>query len=464
MTARVDRDCILHLGVMKTGTTSIQHAFNVRRDTLLAHGVCYPRSPGAQAHYLFPASLAPTFANHPGLTPLWLGMDPLLCMDNFWAAFGAEMAALPDTVHQIIISSETFSTLLQTPDQVAAVAARLAPWCTRVRVIVYIRRQDQFRASLYSQLLREGLAVHPELPIDRPAADYYLPMLTRWASVFGQSAITPRIYDRAELVGGDVVTDFATLCGIDPAMLAGVEAERNVSITETAQAVLCAAAHQFSNQTGARPSPAVKSWRHTVEIIDDLAPGRGWRPTQADARAYMLKLADNNEAVRAQWFPARAHLFSDNFDDLPQHLTPPTADAISALAVAALVSACSGSVRLDAAHAMAQYRAYNKLNDTRGMRTCLQRILAEQPDFFDANLEMARFYLARGKFAVARVYGAALRRIDPDNALTARLNDRLDREEDLAARAPAATATAAHPTRPAAPAHRPPARRNTTPA
>ena len=86
---------VLHIGLWKTGTTSIQRVMAARRAELAALGVHYPRSPGHANHQLLPAAFVPVERLGDFHPDTWDGMAPASRLARFRTEFDAEMAALP---------------------------------------------------------------------------------------------------------------------------------------------------------------------------------------------------------------------------------------------------------------------------------------------------------------------------------------------------------------------------------
>ncbi len=212
------RPLILHIGMSKTGSSSIQHVLAEQRPALSAQGVYLARSPGWANHALLPASVVNDpkilWGYHPGT---WEGLSPEVRIARFRDEFAAEMSALPDDVARVIITAEQLGMVLREPDEVARLAALLGAYFAPVQVVVYIRRQDQHAASAYGEWLRSGTLREPGLPAGGPEKhpEYdYGGLLDCWADAFGAAAIVPRIFARDRLLDGDVVADFLALAGI----------------------------------------------------------------------------------------------------------------------------------------------------------------------------------------------------------------------------------------------------------
>lgn len=180
---------ILHIGLHKTGSTSIQMSLGEGGE-----GFLYP-----QAGRALQTSIR--YGHH--RLPWSLSRDPADI--GVWDALAEEIAASPCDL--AIISSEEFDTL--SAEEVAEVARRLPS----AEVVMYMRRQDQFAQAMYgTEVLfqREAGSFDDYLP-RMPTSPDYLMLYRRWAAHFPVQAIP---YLRASLRDGDVVADFAARAGI----------------------------------------------------------------------------------------------------------------------------------------------------------------------------------------------------------------------------------------------------------
>jgi len=186
---------VIHAGIHRTGTTSLQRTLARNRAALLARGVAYPGE-------------AP---NHQGL--VWelvrgqSGAREVLAL--------VEEAGAP----RAVLSGEDFA-IHQDLGWLAAVAARVD-----TRAVLYLRRQDHWLMSWYNQ--------HVKWPFDRkksrmdPAAflatleDFhwldYERLLGRWGAALGQDRVGVAVLERGQVE--DVTADFLARLGIDGAGL-----------------------------------------------------------------------------------------------------------------------------------------------------------------------------------------------------------------------------------------------------
>ncbi len=418
--AAMKRHLTLHIGLSKTGSSSIQRVLAAQRPALEKAGIYYPRSPGWANHALLPASLvrdpAILWGFHPGT---WEGMSQAARLARFAREWDAEMAALPDWATACVISAEQIGGLLRHDDEVHRLADLLAAHFTTVRVIVYLRRQDSHLASAYSQWLRGGILAEPRLPEAGPEAHFeydYGAMLDMYARAFGEAAIRPRIFARNKLVGGDVVTDFMAAAGFSIAISPEApQKNANAGIAEEAQALMLLAGRRMADAAGDESWRDQPVWRRFAESVGEAFPGRGWRPTQAEARAFLARFAQTNEHARARFFPGQASLFDMDLSDLPtkpEHADP---GRLLDTALDLAMHEMARSARREAEAALAQFRLLRRLADRAGMRKCLGRAVKYAPDNMEARLGLADWFLDEGDLAPVAEHLDAASRISPDD-------------------------------------------------
>lgn len=425
----MNRDLILHIGQSKTGTSSIQRVLGARRKELARLGICYPASPGWANHGLLPASLVPLSMLghfHPNL---WEGMGAEARIARFRREFIAEMVALDPATRLIVISAEQCSGLLTTRDAIARLRDLLAPLASRVRVVMYLRRQDAHLASGYTQALRVAHIGPPELPMAGPERlpQYdYARQLDDWAAVFGEAAIEPRIFERASLLHGDAVDDFLALAGI-PLVVPADDPDRrsNLSLTPGAIDLVRALGGMLQRQKPGL-SAASPLWRRFVSVVSEVLPGPGWKPAPAQAAAFLARFAEVNEAVRRRWLPDRPALFTEMPEAAPAGTPPPPPPPVDA--AAALEAACillAHELRASALREANQLTANGRLHDRLGepgpARAAYRAALRAVPDHPAAQQRLAEMALAEGDRAAAEAHGAMLRASHPDHPATERV-------------------------------------------
>jgi hypothetical protein len=426
------RHLILHIGLSKTGSSSIQRVLAEQRPALQQIGIYFPRSPGWANHALLPASLVNDthilWGFHPGI---WEGLSQEARLARFRREWAQEMAALPDWAERCIITAEQIGGLMRHEEEVQRLADTLHAHFATVQVIVYLRRQDLHLASAYTQWLRGGLLEDPALPDDGPETLFeydYGPMLDRYARAFGEAAICPRIFSRPTLVGGDVVEDFFATAGFRIEVPEAAPSKNaNAGITLEGQALLLSAGRRLAALSGSVEWRDQPPWRRFAESVGELFPGRGWRPTRAEAREFMARFAATNEQARRRFFAGQDTLFSMDFDDLPEQ--PERADPalVTATAIDLVMHEAAHSATREAETSLAQYRLFKRLDDRNGMRVALVRAVKFAPTMLSPRIALTLMFLEDGDVLQAGEHLAAAIRIDPNHHRVQNLQRRMAR-------------------------------------
>jgi hypothetical protein len=458
------RDLILHIGTSKTGSTSIQRVLSRQRAELARQGVYYPASPGRESHVLL--TMAATANRHlygsPD-RPIWSGIGPDARLARFRDEFASEMAAIPAHCRKIVVSAEQFSMLLRDRQSLQNLHDLLRPHADSINVVVYLRRQDQHFASLFSEMLRWGDAQYPDLLTMRPYAQHgynYATLLSRWVSAFGRRFIKPRVFAPTAGQRFDVVEDFLQVCGasLDLTALSAARVA-NSSISLAGQMLLVALAARIRARN---PSLAcnVQSplWRKLATAVSAALPGPGWRPTQDEARAFLERYRIINDAVRERWFPERQALFDTDFSALPVdpvaldetamfdaaarlmpalgHVISPAASTLPQRAAGldatldAILDQAGAAARQHDRVAVAVARQAQMAGDRQRQRTALATRLQIDPANAAARLELAALYLQDGDRRAAAYCVERVLRGDAGHPGALALQGRLAAAED----------------------------------
>ncbi|MCO5977541.1 sulfotransferase [Ideonella oryzae] len=188
-------DVVVHIGLNKTGTSSLQDFLALNTDALRAEGICYPRA-GREG------------AAHHGLSA-WLGSpeadaDPTA--SPVAQALLAEMQGLP----RVWLSSEDFHA------QGLRGARNLARLLQghSVRIVLYLREHLAYLASWYQQNVQASALSCSFASFCHFTHKPLSEVADTWGQVFGHGQLTLRLYDRRSLVGGDMLLDFAAQVGL----------------------------------------------------------------------------------------------------------------------------------------------------------------------------------------------------------------------------------------------------------
>lgn len=196
---------LLHIGTHKTGSTSIQSFCFRNRRTLLQQGLLYPE----------------TFVKWHGHHPLpWsvglphIHKDPSLDITRIVRMIESEIASA--SAQRVLLSSEDFEYLHR-----EAVARLLSQFQeAEVRVIAYLRRQDELLESEYAHNVvadevRYVGTIHDFYMSQNPIARYdYEELLNKWESGPRRPTITVRPFEPRQFHGGSLLRDFCHSIGV----------------------------------------------------------------------------------------------------------------------------------------------------------------------------------------------------------------------------------------------------------
>ena len=208
----------LHIGLPKTGTTAIQNFLTANDAVLKSHGICFPdlglRYAGIgwrrNAHFLIRA-----YKNEDGTKDR---NRPCAEYDSTLD----KIAQLDSNYEKIILTDEAIWRASQSrPDFWARIREDFSKRNMELRIIVYLRRQDEFVQSLYRQKVKSSSTCLPfadylevlqeiNYPLD------FLSYLNTLSDVFGKENLIVRIYGDNQYRGKEhtLISDFLDIFGL----------------------------------------------------------------------------------------------------------------------------------------------------------------------------------------------------------------------------------------------------------
>lgn len=306
------RTAILHIGTEKTGTTTLQHTLARSAEALGRKqkpgqgGFHYPMLGAGNAHAALVAR-AKMRGNEADL-PALAGRHPGESRPAFDARIddelAREVAAHPDAT--FIFSSEHASSRLNHPPCLRQLKAVLDRHFDDIRISIYLRRWDRMALSAYSTFVRNGLSnLSPFQHFRGTSYLDYAGILARWSGVFGVDRMHVAIFERGELAGGSIVSDFAARFGL-PAL----EERRDANIALDFDDLRTLALINRLIDDRALPNAA----EIRACVIAGLRTANGPIPIDPEkARGFNRHYAAQAEAIRAQYFPHRTALFDDDY-------------------------------------------------------------------------------------------------------------------------------------------------------
>jgi hypothetical protein len=181
----------LHIGLEKTGTTSIQAVLDKNRKPLLADGVFVPTCLGRHNHKLLAAFALDYDSQDIAIKQLGLDCDRDR-IDAFRSTVAGQLTTqtAKASAARAIISSEDLSRLM-TAEEIQRLAHLLQGLFETITIVVFLRRQDLLAASRYYSLLLGGDPTGRIFPQpDAPSSYYHFhQLLERWSRIFGSENI-----------------------------------------------------------------------------------------------------------------------------------------------------------------------------------------------------------------------------------------------------------------------------------
>ncbi len=303
------RECIVHIGSEKTGTTSVQHFFAKNRDALLARGYWYPRS---LAHG--------TSSVHLKLNEIGRGTGDVERSDVAAAFADERKKAAGAGANTAVISSEFLHSSIRKPAAVARVHKFLAPFFERIRIVYYARRQDHLLASMHSTSIRGGYTTSRSALTVYPAKGHHyfdhMKVCGLWSTEFGSQNLVCRIYERDKLVNGDIIDDFCTVVGLPVDEARGRVASNESLSFETASILLLLNASPHADNKELRRRLVAAGRKQGGPKIPLLS--------KAEAEQFLAQFEESNRAFFSQYVDrALAANFSTGFDVFPDSVPEP---------------------------------------------------------------------------------------------------------------------------------------------
>ncbi|MEK8017303.1 MAG: hypothetical protein VSS75_010575 [Candidatus Parabeggiatoa sp.] len=203
----------LHIGLPKTGSTSLQAFCSKNQAQLTQLGVYYPTE-GRYFHQM---------AQHVWARAL---KGPHY---RFWWTDPADMEFSLPACHQELmahIEASNCPNILLSAEELwhnnvpETLGTLFEGFPYQVRILAYLRRQDSLLLSAYNQCIKTADLrlpdrhhigtfdefVHIELGDAESLFNFY-PLLSQFARVFGQENVMVRVFEPSQLVGGDLIQD-----------------------------------------------------------------------------------------------------------------------------------------------------------------------------------------------------------------------------------------------------------------
>ena len=321
----------LHIGMGKTGTTSIQTFLEINAAALATCGIITPTTLARRNHrrltmYALDDGVVDNLRRAKRMTT---PESVRVFRERLAASFSAEAATWRSS--QTIVMTSEQMTRLRSVEEVSRLKSLIGlAGHEDIRVILYVRRQDLAHISIYSQWIKGGLDVpfRPEIQGAHKSTLYYDRFIAPWAQVFGSGALIVRPFEPSSLKNADAVDDFMSVLGVDDLSGFVRPPRANTSLdVHTIEFLRRLNSHipRWVNNKQERSREAL------VAALEAISVGPKLRMSRATAEGFMAPFVEGNAAV-ARDYLARDVLFQEGLEDLPG--TEPSLTPEAALAIA----------------------------------------------------------------------------------------------------------------------------------
>lgn len=302
------RKCVLHIGMSKTGTSSLQKFLKLNSSRFSELGVGAVYQPRLIPSCVLDADDGISIFKSLGLTSV-----PDVKFYQEEKKIQLEKKFLSHD--KVVISSEWLCGFGK--KEILKLKDYLSNYFDDFQVIVYFRRQDRYAVSLYG--LRLTVGETPSSPLSLTPAYKkrmdYLSVLKAWSDAFGYDAVKPRIFSSSEFVDGDLYSDFLHACQIESSPSYEIPEKSNESMSKAAQEFLLRLNSHEPRFLNGQPN---KRKDLVIKLLKENFKGKGKKPSMAQAKEFMSQYEEVNAHICSQYFPSRKHLFDEDYSDYPE--------------------------------------------------------------------------------------------------------------------------------------------------
>lgn len=200
-----DKILYIHIGSPKTGSTAIQNFCALNENWLRKNGVCYPKY-----------KRFTLVNNHLDFSQWIVKAGESMHKKNSSAIKWKTQKKIKSYCLKLINEAKNCDSILLSGEEIfyahdISVLKGLRNLFSKVKIIVYLRRQDQFVQSFYMQFFKKGktqdkLQQHEYLT-NEFWLDYYA-RVEAWAGLFGKENIIIRPFEKKQFHKANLLADF----------------------------------------------------------------------------------------------------------------------------------------------------------------------------------------------------------------------------------------------------------------
>ncbi|MBR1628136.1 MAG: hypothetical protein IJ679_02570 [Lachnospiraceae bacterium] len=300
----------LHIGVPKTGTTSVQRFLMKNREILEQKGYTYP-----DFGFLYPGV-------GPARNAYFVAQTGKENFQDEWADSFRQLERLGKTWDHIILSDEAVWNRQKPPGFWSKVRQKFDEIGLKFHVICYLRRQDTLVESFWNQRVKgKGKMTMPfeEFLIEKYK---FMPMaydewLDRIVEEGKPDELTIKVFERGQLLGGSVVDDFCDVIGMPVTTEFAMPKDSNSSFDADVVAI-----KRMINRDRSFQDVYDFYYDATQATYDPGEDRKGPKMSMFSPegrRAFMAQFEQGNQYVAKKYFGREnGELFYERVEDVPQ--------------------------------------------------------------------------------------------------------------------------------------------------
>jgi hypothetical protein len=300
----------LHIGLEKTGTTSIQQLLIQNSDALLKTGVLVSKSLHAGNNFYL--ALASFSSFRPDSLLRGQGVSNQVQLDAYrkriYSALKAEVAAAKGATKVVLSSEHLQSRLTSVADLEQLKKSLEFAGLSNPKILVYLREPIRIALSHHGMAIKKGIHVDESFfEPDHPRVSQIIGFkksLLMWQQVFGRDNLMVKLYPEGQKPSA-LIEDFFSSCQIETKTLTlSSEEKRNANLSLGALEILNVLNSRSKLVAGQVSSKAF------FDRLEKHVPGKGLEADSGTIAKFDQHFADSNEWVRGEFFGGQSELFA----------------------------------------------------------------------------------------------------------------------------------------------------------
>ncbi|HIA7122475.1 hypothetical protein LZB76_00070 [Campylobacter lari] len=295
----------VHIGTMKTGTSSIQNFLYLNCSLL------------QKQNYYYPISIK-NIGRLNDHNPFAYKFNTLLNKINNLKILSGELNYLNNEIKmcncdKIIISMENIQWLLNSQQKIKYFYDFLMCIFDNIKIIIYLRDVVELFTSMCSQAIKDNshLDYHFLYPYQNGKSKIlsnYQQILQWWGAVFGRENLIVRLFDKNEFYQGNLLKDFVHSIGLEWDDQFQIPDKENETLDLIGFELLC-------RVNRLNPFMFKSRYFDIVEYFDrnctngNQYPHLKFQPPKEVVQSYIDYFEESNEWVRKEFFPHKERLF-----------------------------------------------------------------------------------------------------------------------------------------------------------